>query len=171
MENEKRKNQRHEWKEVLKYENREQGGDATAVNITPDGICIRTEKLLEPDSLLTLNMTLGDGRVIPVKAKVIYNKMHSHSKGYFSGLSILPQSREQMAEYIESMDPERQLTVYLSREELAFLNGLSEDEDEKRAIITGLSRFFKGLDLKVNKKIESEQDLVSFLKDELKKRL
>jgi hypothetical protein len=140
------------------------------VNISPGGFCIRTGGSLGMNDIIQLNLPGLSGANEEFLARVVYNQQHLPSGESLSGLAVLPQYQEKLSDYIESLDSGNALSLFLSPDDREFLENLAGGQPGIRACVTGISRFFQGLGLKAAGNIASEEDLVKYLSNELKKR-
>jgi hypothetical protein len=174
MEAERRKHERRGCGFIVDYqlmheENRTLAKRASSVNVSSEGLCIRSGFQENPNDVLLLRMpyiTPNPG----IFAAKIKHTVKAQYEGYYHGLYVLPLFQERFSVVDSICLSNESIDLPLSSEDAQAVQIITGKESLNSPVIEGICRFWNDLNPKIDAPISSFDELMEFLSKELSKR-
>jgi hypothetical protein len=155
--------------QLMQEESGALGKRAASVNVSENGLCIRSPFIEKADDVLLLSIPYITPNPGIFAAKIKYSAKTDFND-YCYGLYVLPLFQERFSVVNAVSMPCEPLTIQFEETELDALKGFSGNETLANPVVEGICKFWSDLNPRITEPIASFEDLTAFLLKEIGKR-
>ncbi len=116
-----------------------------------------------PVKVFSWNFLNSDENTIPGRIRYC---VPTDNRGFLLGINVLPENVDTFLSLTGTrVDSNYNFDLLLTKEDTAFLDGMTGNAEDRSAVVQGIVEFFKDMNLKIDHKIVNELELIELLKN------